>query len=129
MLEPEDVQMIRETRKQITKMREFPMMLIRQVTGTKKDPLTGEYITTTERVDVVGTFRRITSGGAGSDDIVMVNGIVAEAGDAIVDLPFKYDVTGATHLDIHDERWRIRAMDPVGLGGPNRYYILVRRVT
>lgn len=129
MLEPEDVQMIRETRAQITKLREFPMVIQRQTTGTVKDPLTGEYVTSTERIDVIGTFRRITSGGAGSDDIIMVNGVVAEAGDAIANIPFTYDIAGATHLIAHGETWRVRATDAVGLGGPNRYYILVRKVT
>lgn len=129
MLEPEDLEFIAGNREQITKLRTIPIMLTREVVGTERDLLTGEYKTTTVTDEVYGTFRRITSGGAGSDDIVMVNGILAEAGDALVNLPIHYDMDGATHLTIDGERWRIRSTDAVGLGGANRHYVLIKKVT
>lgn len=129
MLDPADAEFFRQTRAEMTHLRTYPMVLTRTIKGGATDPFTGDTIDTTECEQAEGTFRRITSGGAGSDDIVMVDGVVAEAGDAIANLDISYDMRGVTHIEVYGANWRVRATDEVGLMIPNRHYVLLKKVT
>lgn len=129
MLNEQDVQFIKDTRKQIVMMRTEPLILVQNVLSNVIDPLTGERIGGTIEVASEATWSNLTSGGAGSDDIVMVGGVVAEAGDAIANFDIDVDLTGVERVIRRGIAWRIRSNDTVGLGGDNRHYVLLRRVT
>lgn len=129
MLNEKDLEMIRETRKEITHLRTVPVILFSETISDTVDPLTGEPIRGTSEEVAEATWSNITSGGAGSDDITMVAGVLAEAGDAIADLDIAYNMEGVTHIQHQGHMWRVRSKDEIGLGIPNRHYVLLRRET
>lgn len=129
MLNERDLAHIRENRKDITQLRTVPVILFHQTISETVDPLTGEPITA-EREEVAEcTWSNLTSGGAGSDDITMVGGVVAEAGDAIANFDISYNLEGVERVQHEGRMWRVRSKDEVGLGVPNRHYVLLRRIT
>lgn len=129
MLNEKDLEMIRETRKEITQMRTVPVILFSETVTDTVDPLTGEPIRGTSEEVAEATWSNLTTGGAGSDDITMVGGVIAEAGDAIANLDIGYNMENVTHVQHGGHMWRVRSKDEVGLGVPNRHYVLLRRET
>lgn len=129
MLNENDLEFIRQNREDIVKLRTVPIMIFRSVVGTEVDPLTGEYKSTETSEVVDATWSNITSGGAGSDDITMVGGVVAQAGDAIADFDISVNMTGVEFIQYKGAQWRVRSRDDIGLGVPNRWYVLLRKVT
>jgi len=129
MLTDKDLEFIRENRKQITQLRTVPVIIFRPGVSEDIDPLTGEVLSTETEEVAEATWSNITSAGAGSDDITMVGGVVAEAGDALADFDIAVNMTGVSYVQHEGQRWRVRSMDSIGLGVPNRHYVLLRRVT
>jgi hypothetical protein len=129
MLNEKDLEFIRETRKEITHLRTVPVILFSETISETIDPLTGEPIRGTSEQVAECTWSNLTSGGPGSDDIIMVAGVVAEAGDAIADFDISYNMEGVTRVQHEGKMWVVRSKDPVGLGVPNRTYVLLRRVS
>lgn len=129
MLNEQDLEFIRDNRDEITHLRTVPVILFHVTLSETVDPLTGEAIEA-EREEVAEcTWSNITSGGAGSDDIVMVGGVVAEAGDAIANFDIAVNLEGVERVQHEGYLWRLRAKDEIGLGVPNRHYVLLRRIT
>lgn len=129
MLNEKDLEMIRETRKEITHLRTVPVILFSETVTDAVDPLTGERIRGTSEEVAEATWSNLTSGGAGSDDITMVGGVLVEAGDAIANLDIGYNMEEVTHIQHEGNLWRVRSKDEIGLGVPNRHYVLLRRET
>lgn len=129
MLNDKDLEFIRENRKDITRLRTVPVILFSETVSETYDPLTGEPIAGSREEVAEATWSNLTSGGPGSDDIVMVGGVVAEAGDAIADFDISYNMEGVTRVQHEGHMWVVRSKDPIGLGVPNRTYVLLRRMT
>lgn len=129
MLNEKDLEMIRENRKEITQLRTVPVILFSETVTDARDPLTGELIRGSHEEVAEATWSNLTSGGAGSDDITMVGGVLAEAGDAIANLDIGYNMENVTHIQHKGQLWRVRSKDEIGLGVPNRHYVLLRRET
>lgn len=129
MLNDKDLEFIRQTREEITQLRTVPIIIFRSSPSEDVDPLTGETKSTDSEEMTEATWSNITSGGAGSDDITMVGGVVAEAGDALADFDISVNMTGVRYVQHEGQRWVIRSRDEVGLGVPNRHYVLLRKVT
>lgn len=129
MLNERDLELIRETRSQITQLRTDPVILFSETISDTVDPLTGEPIKGTSEEVAEGTWSNMTSGGPGSDDIIMVAGVLAEAGDAIANFDISYNLDGVTHIQHEGQMWRVRSRDEIGLGLPNRSYVLLKKVT
>lgn len=129
MLNERDLEHIRKNREDITRMRTEPIILFREELTGAIDPLTGEQISSSTEEVVEATWSNITSGGAGSDDITMVGGVIAEAGDAIADFDIGINFEGVSRVQRQGQLWRVRSHDEIGLGVPNRHYVLLRKVT
>lgn len=129
MLNENDLAFIRENRKEITRLRTVPIIIFRSGVSEDIDPLTGEVLSVETEEVTEATWSNITSGGAGSDDITMVGGVVAEAGDALADFDIAVNMTGVRFIQHEGQRWVIRSRDEVGLGVPNRHYVLLKKVT
>lgn len=130
MLNDKDLELIRETRKDITQLRTVPVILFHETVSETVDPLTGEPIDAPATEEVVqATWSNLTSGGPGSDDITMVGGVEAEAGDAIANFDITVNIEGVTRIQHEGQMWRVRSRDSIGLGVPNRHYVLLKRVT
>lgn len=130
MLNELDLEFIRENRKDITRLRTVPVILFHETVSEARDPLTGEPIPAPDREEVAeATWSNLTSGGPGSDDITMVGGVVAEAGDAIANFDIAVNLEGVKRIQHEGHMWRVRAIDEIGLGVPNRHYVLLRRIS
>lgn len=129
MLNEKDLEMIRETRKEITHLRTVPVILFSETISETIDPLTGEPIRGISEQVAECTWSNLTSGGPGSDDITIVAGVEAEAGDAIADFDIAYNMEEVTHVQHQGKMWRVRSKDEIGLGVPNRTYVLLREVS
>lgn len=128
MLNEQDIEMIRKTRDDITQLRTVPVILHRTSTDGPRDPLTGEQTKTTSTEPAECTWSNLTTGGPGTDDITMVGGVIAESGDAIANFDIAYDFESVTHVERDGEMWRVRSKDEIGLGVPNRHYVLLKEV-
>lgn len=129
MLTKSDIELIKETRAEITQNRTDPIDLIHRIEGAE-DPFTGEATTEDMPERIESTWRRWTSQSPGSNDIEYVNGVRIESGDVMADFPigpYMDDVRRVYHVD-SDEWYDIQARDIIGLGEPNRNYLLLRRV-
>lgn len=130
MLNEQDLIHIRQTREEITRLRTVPVILFHETVSEVVDPLTGEPIAAPPTEEVAEcTWSDLTSGGPGSDDITMVAGVVAEAGDAIANFDIAVNIEGVTRVQHEGNMWRIRSRDSIGLGVDNRHYVLLRRIT
>lgn len=130
MLNERDLEHIRDNREDITQLRTVPVILFHETISEAVDPLTGEPIAAPPREEIAEcTWSNLTSGSAGSDDIIMVGGVVAEAGDAIANFNIDVNFEGVQRVQHEGYMWRVRSRDEVGLGVPNRHYVLLRKVT
>lgn len=129
MLNERDLEFIRSNRDEITQLRTVSVVLFREVATETVDPLTGDIIMGQTEEVAEATWSNLTSGGPGSDDITMVGGVIAEAGDAIADFDISYSFDGVNMVQHEGHLWRVRAKDAIGLGPPNRTYVLLKKVT
>lgn len=130
MLNELDLEYIRANRKDVTQLRTVPVVLFHETVSETIDPLTGEPIKAPPTESVAeATWSNLTSGGPGYDDITMVGGVVAEAGDAIANFDISVNMEGVARIQHEGVLWRVRSRDSIGLGVPNRHYVLLRRVT
>lgn len=131
MLDLDDMLEIRNNRKIMSVMRTVPVIAFHEgETLPEIDPATGEYIEAEGSEQVINViWNELTSGGAGSDDITMVGGVVAEAGDAIMDFDIGYNFANVEVVQHEGQVWRVRSHDTIGLGVDNRHYVLLKRTT
>lgn len=129
MLEPWDIELIKQTRKEMTRHRLEDILLYkRTVIGT--DPFTGDpkYGETTETVQ--GTWRTLISQSGGEGEIQYVNGVLAVTDDAIINLDIEVNVDDVTKVQRGrtGEQYVVKAKDLLGLGEMNRHYILLELI-
>lgn len=129
MLTEHDIQHIKETRREIVQMREEPIILHKQVQGAK-DPFTGDYTHTTVTETVMGTWKTLVSNSGGEGEIQFQNGVHVVTDDAIINLDISIDVTGVTKVvrNLTGEEYVIKASDILGMGEPNRHFILLELI-
>lgn len=129
MLTKADIELVKKTRKEIAANRTVPVVLYRKVPASV-DPLTGDMIYDTTEEQVEALWRQYISKSPGTDDIRYVGGVVAEIGDAFVEFELTVDLSNVETIKNVEtgELWRIRGVDKIGLGEPNRYYVLLGKV-
>lgn len=129
MLDDFDIQHIKETRKEITRRRLEDILLYKRVAnGT--DPFTGDtkYTTTTETVQ--GTWKTLISQSGGEGEIQFENGVHVVTDDAIINLDISVDFAGVVKVERGrtGEQYVVKAHDILGIGEPNRHYILLELI-
>ena len=129
MLEPWDIQHMKDTRKEITRNREEDILLTKRVViGT--DPFTGDKKYREEARTVKGTWISLISQSGGEGEIEFENGVHVVTDDAIINLDIEIDVDGVTKVTrvLTGEQYVIKAADIKGIGVPNRHYILLELI-
>ncbi|MGR6115803.1 hypothetical protein ACTHHL_04325 [Aeribacillus composti] len=130
MLTKYDIELIKRTRAEIMQNRTQSVILFHKA-KVGIDPFTNDTKYEEFEEQVEATWRRYTSESPGTDDIKYVNGVVAEVGDVFAEFDLAVDLSDVEkvkHVE-SGEFWRIRGVDKVGLGEPNRYYVLLGRMT
>lgn len=129
MLTKSDIEFIKRNRTEITQNRTDSVILFkREVIGV--DPFTGDEIYGEVEVPAKCTWLTYTSESPGTDDRRIINGAVAEVGDAFANFDLDVDLSGVNKIK-HvptGEYWIIRGIDLVGIGEPNRQYVLLGKV-
>lgn len=129
MLTKSDIEFIKRNRTEITQNRTDSVILFkREVIGV--DPFTGDEKYRDVEVPAECTWLTYTSESPGTDDRRIINGAVAEVGDAFAEFDLSVDLNGVNKIK-HvptGEYWIIRGIDLVGIGEPNRYYVLLGKV-
>lgn len=128
MLNDNDVELIKATRKQITQHRLKPFTIVMTIDGAYEDPYTGNPVDAEVEFEVVGTWSPITGKGSGGVDLEYVGGVKIVTGDIVADIGIEYNLDGATHVIRDGIRYVIQAIEKLGLGEDNRHFILMRRV-
>lgn len=133
MLTEDDIAWIKANRKEITHNRTDALTLYHKVESTETDPVTGMPKPSEPVPEVIeATFYRLTSQSAGADGIgiVVVGGVVAEPGNAIINFDVEIDCSDVEKV-IHNasgEEYVIKARDKIGLGEVNRNYVLLELI-
>ncbi len=144
MLTNEDIEFMKQTRKEVVKNRQHDIKIYWEVDG-EKDPWTGEPLgpTTDDKV-VKSVVTEITAINKGANRLI-INGIEVEEGDIqfsisiedIVSIPYfmradfaddEYDIFGDVKNITYDEReYTVLAQSKKGIGERNRVEFLGRR--
>ena len=129
MLEPWDIQFMKDTRKEITRNREEDILLTKRVV-IGKDPFTGDKKYREEARTVKGTWISLVSQSGGEGEIEFENGVHVVTDDAIINLDIEIDMEGVTKVTrvLTGEQYVIKAEDIKGIGVPNRHYILLELI-
>lgn len=129
MLHEMDIELMNATRHEVTQLRLKPLTLVRTVLGAE-DPFTGRKTTSKVNSEVLGTWMVLTGGGmGGGGDYEFVDGVKVQSGDVVANVSTDYDVTGVEEVIRLGKRYSVRALEPMGLGEFNRYFILLRRIS
>lgn len=129
MLTEHDIQHIKENREQITRHRKEPVVLYkRSESGT--DFFTGDPIYSESQETVEGTWKTLISQSGGEGEIEFNNGVHVVTDDVILNLDIEVDVTGLSEVERvrTGDRYTVKAMDMIGIGEPNRHYILLELI-
>ncbi|MBM7600428.1 hypothetical protein JOC34_002819 [Virgibacillus halotolerans] len=144
MLTNEDIEFMKQTRKEVVKNRRHDITIYWEIDG-EKDPWTGEPLepTTDDKV-VKSVVTEITAINKGANRLI-INGIEVEEGDIqfsisiedIVSIPYfmrvdfaddEYDIFGDVKNITYDEReYTVLAQSKKGIGERNRVEFLGRR--
>jgi len=129
MLDEFDIQHIKATREQITAHRKEDILLFKR-TASGTDPFTGDPKYTETSVTVQGTWKTLISQSGGEGEIQFDNGVHVVTDDVIMELDIAIDVTGLSKVQRvrTGEQYVIKAQDIIGLGEPNRHYILLELI-
>lgn len=131
MLTDEDIDLIKETRKEVVHNRTEPVIAYHEVKGVE-DPFTGTKTTEEVPEEVEVTWMSITSqsGTGGQGEFMYVNGVIAERDDAIIDVDISVNFSDVIKVKRvrTDEMFRVKSKDIKGLGEPNRYYVLLEKI-
>lgn len=129
MLTKADIEFIKRNRAEVMQNRTSSVILYHKV-PTWTDAFTGDMLYDVVPETVEAYWIHYTSESTGTDDKRYVNGVVAELGDAFANFDLSVnldDVEKVLHVPTNKE-WRIRGVDKIGLGEPNRYYVLLGKV-
>jgi hypothetical protein len=129
MLDAHDIQHIKANREQITAHRKEQMILFKRVAGAE-DPFTGDP-TYTETQDIVeGTWKTLVSNSGGEGEIEFENGVHVITDDVIINLDIEVDIGGLQKVERvrTGEQYVVKAKDILGIGQPNRHFILLELI-
>lgn len=128
MLTRSDIEFIKKSREEIIENRTDPIILYHnRVIG--EDKLTGDPIYEQVEEEVSGTWRTYISQSPGTDDRQIIDGVVADIGDVFAEFGLDVnldDVDKVKHVPT-GTYWSIKGVDLVGIGEPNRQYVLLGR--
>lgn len=130
MLTRQDIEFIKQNRKEITENRTHKItMLYESVAG--KDEWTGEPITTEIPIEVDAVVTEISSNSGAGIDIQIISGVVVEKGDITLDigfdvLPTDFVIENVKSIVYYGKNYALMSHDRKGLGDDNRYIILAR---
>jgi hypothetical protein len=129
MLTKADIEFIKRNRAEID-MNRTNSVIIYHKREAYEDPFTGDVVYEEVPETVEAVWTRYTSESTGTDDRKYVNGVVAETGDVFANFPITVDLSDVETVKhiASNELWRIRGVDKIGLGEPNRHYVLLGRV-
>lgn len=130
MLTDKDIQLIKETRKQIMRNRTEMITVFFEVENPERDPYTGEIIGDTEydkEVEVRWTESSQATKPKGFQR-ELDDGIEIVSGDALVTFPYDTDVYKIRRIERKGVEFKVTNVDERGLGEPNRYECAVKRV-
>lgn len=125
MLTPEDIQFIKDNRREITANRTVTITAQR-VTQSGKHPITGEPIETTEPVTFEVVLKDIDSLRSGERSTV--EGIELQSDDILVTFFADADLTNITDFEYKGKTYRFVAIDERGIGQTNRFEVIARLV-
>lgn len=129
MLDTHDIEFMNANRDEVTQRRLKPLTVKRTVVG-EDDPYSGNPTTTYPVTEVLGTWMTLTGGGmGGGGDYEYVDGVKVNSGDVVANVSVSYDIEGATEVIRDGKRYKVRALEKLGIGVENRYFILLRRIT
>jgi hypothetical protein len=129
MLNTQDIEFMNDNRAEVTQRRLKPLTLKRTVVG-EEDPYTGNPTTTYPTSEVLGTWMALTGGGmGGGGDYEFVDGVKVASGDVVANISTEYEVEGTTEVVRDGKRYKVRAIEKLGIGVENRYFVLLRRIT
>lgn len=126
MLEAHDIEMIKETRGEIIQNRLEEITIAHKVAGFE-DPFTGNPTTTTEMLTAYGTWTPMTGSGSGGTDYKFIDGVEVMEGDIIANFGIEYNLGDVKALYKEGQKYVVRAIEKLGLGNDNRYFVLARR--
>lgn len=128
MLETHDIEMIMETRGEIIQNRLEEIVIAQTITG-EEDPFTGNPTTTEEMLTGYGTWSPMTGSGSGGTDYRYIDGVEVMEGDIIANFGIEYEIGDVKALYKEGVKYVVRAVEKLGLGNDNRYFILARRAS
>lgn len=129
MLDAHDIEHIKQNREDIVRNRQEDVQLTKS-TVSGKDPFTGDETYSESSEIVRGTWKTLISQSGGEGEVQFDNGVVAVTDDVILELDIEIDFEGVskvTRLRNGDE-YIVKAHDIIGLGEPNRHFILLELV-
>jgi hypothetical protein len=126
MLNENDLQYMRNNREGIKQLRTEPVIITREV-QTGKDPYTGEPITVTETETVQAVVTGFT--GVVGGEQLLVGGIAIQQGDVAVAFDYGVIMQGIKHIEHDGTLYTLFSVQERGIGTPNRYECVARRVT
>lgn len=127
MLEEYDIELIKETRGEIIQHRLEEITIAQEVAG-KIDSFTGNSTDELQLTVGYGTWTPMTGSGSGGADYKYIDGVEVMEGDIIANFDISYDMTGVKALYKEGVKYAVRALEKIGLGADNRYFVLARRV-
>lgn len=126
MLTERDVDWMRNNRKEITRNRMFPIVLLGE-TKTGEHPITKEPITEPFEEPTHALVTEVDS--SFKLDIDLVAGVEVEKGDLRVDIDlddFSVSYRDIEEIEYNDDRYTVLAADRAGIGQINRIIIVAR---
>lgn len=129
MLTLSDIEFIKRNRADVTQNRTDSVIIYHKL-ATTEDPFTGDSLYEEVPETVEATWLRYSSESPGTDDKKYVNGVVAEVGDVFANFDITVDLSDVDRVRhfLTNEEWRVRGVDKLGIGEPNRNYVLLGRV-
>lgn len=126
MLNDKDIEFIKKNREQIREHRTEPFVIYAQV-ESGRDPFTDDVTYTEEEETVQGVDHVLYSMSGGEGEVAYLNGVEIETDDVIVEFDLSVDLSNVKQIKrVRDgKRYVIKAKDKLGLGEPNRHFVLL----
>lgn len=125
MLTQGDIDLMKANRKELEQLRTTPVTLTRR-TVTGENPYTKEPIFT-EAIETVNAIVEGFTGEVGGEQLI-VNGVVIQEGDVNVTFDISVNLNGITQLEHDGVAYVLFSVQERGIGTPNRYECVARKV-
>lgn len=126
MLTQNDIEIMRNNREGLKQAR-TTMVTLHSIHEGSYDPYTGEpeYVEVTQMVPAIVTgFTGVVGG-----EKLLVNGIAIEQGDIAMSFDYSINLEGVQTVEHSGKLYTLFSVQPKGIGDPNRYECVARRVT